>query len=78
MESEVELDWKVSTGKHRAACEALDIPLDSPADVLLDALLEDVGSLNRIVGMVLGVAPARRIDAMIDRLMARRPKKSVK
>lgn len=77
-ESEVEaMDWRVTTGKHQAACQAVGIPVDSPADVLLDAMLEDIGALKRLAFMFAGVVPPRWIDGMIDRMMARAPKKGV-
>jgi hypothetical protein len=75
MESEAKLDWKVSTGKHKAACEVAGIPPDSPADVLLDVMLADIQSFKRMAFMFAGVVPQRWIDGMIDRMMSRTPKK---
>lgn len=42
-ESEVELMMQMDTGKFKAACAAVDLPPDSPADVLLDKIM---GALN--------------------------------
>lgn len=75
-ESEVELDWKASTGKHRAACEVLEIPTDSPADVLLDKLIEVASNLYRHAKGTIDNIPLsdKQIDVLISSLMKRASK----
>ena len=73
MESEVELDWKASTGKHRAACEVLELPADSPADVLLDKIVELAAGLYRHAKGTIDSIPLsdKQIDVLIASLMKR-------
>lgn len=48
IESEVEPQMmiQIDTGKHRAVCAALNIPIDTPADAILDMVVDNLSLLD--------------------------------
>jgi ribosomal protein L13 len=66
---------KVDTGKFVAVCNAKGLPVTTDATMLFDVILEETNLFKRSFFMLASHIPASWIDAAIDRLMSRRPKK---
>lgn len=66
---------QIQTDKHKAVCVELNIPVSTTGDAFLDAVLDNQNVFKRSFFMLISRIPPVWIDAAIDRLMSRRPKK---